>query len=151
MALISMIMALAVPQFAGSLGRLNSETAARKIAAALRYARSRSASEKASYGAKFIFDENRMILRKYRGMTPPQTDDAPEDTEAPQIYDLPEGVRLEKGVTARGKIFDAEPFFIFFSPTGASSGGSITLTDEKERRFQISVDFITGIINVAQL
>ncbi|MCU0614338.1 MAG: hypothetical protein MUD09_04555 [Desulfobacterales bacterium] len=45
---------------------------------------------------------------------------------------------------------DSGLFDIVFYPAGNSSGGSVVLIDEKERRFQISVDFITGIVNLTE-
>jgi Cft2 family RNA processing exonuclease len=45
---------------------------------------------------------------------------------------------------------DSGSFTIEFYPSGSSSGGMVVLIDEKERQFQISVDFITGIVKLTE-
>ena len=43
---------------------------------------------------------------------------------------------------------EAGVFEIVFYPGGNSSGGEVTVLDEKKRQYEISVDFITGSVRL---
>jgi general secretion pathway protein H len=140
--LISMISVLVVPRLAGSLSKMNGETAARKIAASLRYARSQAVSQKIPYFCRFDFDKNRLIVKNW------QAEPGNLETESrklEKIYDLPEGVKLEEVIAEKT---DAGVFQIAFYPAGNSSGGEVIISDERERRYKIETDFITGTVKL---
>ena len=159
--IISLMSVLVVPQLTGSLAKTNLQTASKKISASLRYARSRAASEKITYVAIFDFEKDRLSIMTGRtgmtGMTgqEAQTGETIEqdlgDGEEPVIrsksYDLPDGVKLEKAVSGENEI-DSGLFQIVFFPTGSSSGGDVILTNDRGKRYKISVDFITGIVRL---
>ena len=156
--IISLTSVLVVPQLTGSLANTNLLTAAKKISASLRYARSQAASEKITYVAIFDFEKDRLsIMTGMTGMTgqEAQTGETLKedlgDVEEPVIrsksYDLPDGVKLEKGVSGEDEI-DSGLFQIAFFPTGSSSGGDVILTNDRGKRYKISVDFITGIVRI---
>ncbi len=156
--IISLMSVLVVPQLTGSLSKTNLLTASKKISASLRYARSQAASEKITYVAVFDFEKDRLSIMTGRtGMTgqKAQTGETIEqdlgDGEEPVIrsksYDLPDGVKLEKGVSGENEI-DSGLFQIVFFPTGSSSGGDVILTNDRGKRYKISVDFITGVVRL---
>lgn len=146
MVIISMVFAFVGPRLADSLTKLNSKTAAKKIAACLRYARSRAVSEKTRYVCEFDFEKNRLVIAKPRlGSPEPQT---PNPEPAP-AYNLPEGVRFK---AAEGDKIESDGVFqIVFYPVGNSSGGEIIVSDEDERAFKIQADLITGTVQLSEL
>ncbi len=135
--IISLTSALALPQLTGALSGTNLKTAAKKIAASLRYARSRAVSEKIIYVAILDTDKNRLML-----MSPSKADNSDEA----KVYVLPEGLRLKSG-TEREK--DRKEFRIAFYPSGSSTGGKVIVTDERGKKYIIRVDFITGTVQVS--
>ena len=149
--IISLMSALVVPKIAGSMVNLKLKTASKRVSAALRYARSNAVSEKRTYAAAFDFDKNRLSI-----FTSPidggENDEEPvEDEEGsasrPRVYDLPEGIRVEKGVAGDEEV-DSGLFQIFFFPNGGSSGGHVILANNRGRSYRIGIDFITGIVEV---
>ena len=150
--IISLTSVLVVPQLTGSLAKTNLQTASKKISASLRYARSRAASEKITYVAIFDFEKDRLsIMTGQEAQTGETLKEDLGDGEEPVIrsksYDLPDGVKLEKGVSGENEI-DSGLFQIAFFPTGSSSGGDVILTNDRGKRYKISVDFITGIVRL---
>ena len=153
--IISLTSVFVVPQLTGSLSKTNLQTASKKISASLRYARSQAASKKITHVAIFDFEKDRLSI--VTGMTgqEAQTGETIEedlgDGEEPVIrsksYDLPDGVKLEKAVSGEDEI-DSGLFQISFFPTGSSSGGDVILTNDRGKRYKISVDFITGIVRL---
>jgi len=163
--IIGLMSAFVVPKLAGPLGNLNLKTASQKISAALRYARSQAASEKTTYVALFDFDKNRLVVinppipplpkgdfhinnRETLDRTLIEPPDNQKDRPgALKAYDLPDGVKLEKGVSREGD-FNSGFFRIFFFPSGGSSGGEITVANKRGRQYRIHVDFITGTVQL---
>jgi general secretion pathway protein H len=153
--IISLMSVLVVPQLTGSLAGMNLQTASKKISASLRYARSRAASEKITYIAIFDFEKDRLSIMTGTTGQEAQTGESLKedlgDGEEPVIrsksYDLPDGVKLEKGVSGEDEI-DSGLFQISFFPTGSSSGGDVILINDRGKRYKISVDFITGVVRL---
>ena len=150
--IISLMSVLVVPQLTGSLAKTNLQTASKKISASLRYARSRAVSEKITYVAIFDFEKDRLsIMTGQEAQTGETLKEDLGDGEEPVIrsksYDLPDGVKLEKGVSGEDEI-DSGLFQIAFFPTGSSSGGDVILTNDRGKRYKISVDFITGVVRL---
>ncbi len=155
--IIGLMSILVVPKLVGPLTNLDLKTASQKISASLRYARSQAASEKTTYVALFDFGKNRLVI-----INPPlvrgdfnNTPAEPQSSEKGGLgglktYDLPEGVKLAKGVSREGKFYSGF-FRIFFFPSGGSSGGEITVANERGRQYKITVDFITGTVQLAEV
>ena len=158
--IISLMSAFVVPKLFGPMSNLNLKTASKKIAASLRYARSQAASEKTTYVALFDFDKDRLCI-----ISPPllkgdfeTPDEAPEEQPDGEkgrpgrlkVYNLPDGVKLEKGVSREGEV-DSGFFRIFFFPSGGSSGGEVIVADRRGRRYKVSVDFITGTVQLFEV
>jgi len=167
MVIISLITAMIVPRMGGTLNKLNLKTAAKKVAASLRYARSRAASEKEVYVAFFNFELNQLeikIERKFSYSFEDSDNFEKDDTGTlssdneefykieqkkikPKIYILSEGVFFEKAKSLKGEE-ETGLFKIFFYPGGNCSGGEVTLIGENEKRISINVDFITGTVKL---
>jgi type II secretion system protein H len=163
--IISLMSALIVPRLTGPLGNLDLKTAAQTMAASLRYARSLAAAEKKTYLALFDLDANRLVILRpdpttaglYSGQAAAlQQTLATEMTAASdagggfKAYRPPEGVRLIAGLS-RGGTFESGLFPVFFFSSGASSGGQITLANERGRRYRLAVDFITGMVSLKEV
>jgi len=158
--IIGLMTALVTPRLIGSLTKLNLKTSAQKISSSLRYARSQAVSQQIIYHAVFDFEKNGLFIEAEKPqddedaylkaeLESAETDSTKAGENRTEFYLLPEDVKIEKAVTANDEI-DSGLFDIVFYPTGNSSGGSVILVDEKERRFQISVDFITGIVSLTE-
>ncbi|MHB8908686.1 MAG: GspH/FimT family pseudopilin [Syntrophales bacterium] len=161
--IISLMSALVVPRLMGPMSNLDLKTAAQKISASLRYVRSRAASEKRTYVALFDFDKNRLVIvnppllkgdfqgnnREDRApIEPPENEK--EGPDGSKTYHLPDGVKLAKGVSREGAV-TAGLFRISFFPSGGSSGGEITLANERGKLYKIMVDFITGTVQLSEV
>lgn len=148
--IISLIAGFVGPRLGGSLTRLQLKTGTKKVASALRYARSQAASRCTPYVALLDFEDSTTTIQVHR----PETDGEESATEAddlhnprPRHFRLPEGVRFDQAISGDEE-WDAGIFVIGFYPDGASTGGRVILADEKDRRYAIDVDFITGTVTV---
>jgi general secretion pathway protein H len=166
--IISLMSALVVPKLTGPMSNLDLKTAAKKISASLRYARSRAASEKTTYVALFDFDKSRLVIidsaipplvkgdfhmnnREMLDRRPAEPPDNEKDRPGGfKTYHLPDGVKLAKGVSREGD-FNSGLFRIIFFPSGGSSGGEITVANERGRQYKIIVDFITGTVQLSEV
>ena len=161
--IIGLMSALVVPKLTGPLSNLDLKTAAKKISASLRYARSRAATEKIVYVALVDFDNNRLVIADTPLSTSDFLIDDPEkierqlaarldgDKDRPggiKTYHPPDGVRFEAG-RSRGRTFGTGFFPVFFFPTGASSGGEITVANQRGRRYSLTIDFVTGLVRLS--
>ncbi len=161
--IISLMSALVVPKLVGPMSNLDLKTASKKISASLRYLRSHAASEKRTYVAVFDFDKNRLVI-----INPPlvkgdfhvnnredRTPIEPPDNEnggpgGSRTYHLPAGVKLAKGVSREREVTSGS-FRISFFPSGGSSGGEITVANERGKLYKIMVDFITGTVQLSEV
>jgi type II secretion system protein H len=166
--IMGLMAAFAGPRIAKSLGGLSLRTTAKKVAGALRYAKSRSVNTGRLYSVILDCDKNRVIVLQSRqapaaGML--EEDNATDDEEFSdarqpketkpemKIYPLPEGITFDK-ITI-GDVEDDEEaeekiYQMAFFPNGTSQGGEILLSDSRERIYSIQVDFLTGVVTVAE-
>lgn len=163
--IIGLMSALVVPKLMGPMSNLDLKTASKKISASLRYARSHAASEKRTYVAQFDFDRNRLVIinppwakedshmnnREALGKTPVELPNSEKDGPGEsKTYELPGGVKLAKGVSREGEV-NSGLFRISFFPSGGSSGGEITVANERGKLYKIMVDFITGTVQLSEV
>jgi general secretion pathway protein H len=166
--IISLVSAFVVPKLTGPLSNLDLKTASKNISSSLRYIRSHAAAEKTTYVALFDFDQNRLVLANATTSPLAREDfqisnraafdralaDPPDsEKERPggvKTYKLPDGVSLARAVSREGD-FSSGLFRIFFFPGGGSSGGEITVANERGRQYRINVDFITGIVQLSEV
>jgi general secretion pathway protein H len=152
--IIGIASAVVVPRLGGSMGNISLKTASKKIAASLRYARSQATSGGISYVAIFDLDKGKISIAPL----PPkpegtgEKDDGGDGEDSPKTvgYDLPDGVRLQKAISADGEVVSGL-FEILFSPAGSSSGGDVILINDRGRRLRIGVDFITGSVKLGDI
>jgi len=147
--IISLISAWVGPRLAGSLGRMTVESAARQVASALRFARSRAVTEKMPYRAVFRMDPARMVVEPYSETEPAEDNADPTDASIPRkAVAFPDGIRILSEVSPAGETVTMDGFEIVFFPSGGASGGAVTLTDGAGRRLSVAVDFITGSVKI---
>ncbi len=114
--------------------KLAVRTLTKEVSAVLRYARNHAASEKKSYS--FAIDREERIYKLYSHST--------KEGEASNVLinkPIPEG--LEIIVDSDDDIYDIE-----FYPRGNSSGGEIEIRTQDGRGFFLSVNRITGKVEV---
>jgi len=165
--IISFLFAVAGPRIAKGLSGLSLTTSAKKLAAALRYARSQAVNKSQAYSVIIDREHARIVIR---GIPKPVTqppDDAYQEEFAPEAdraEDLKEVVNEVKVVPVADGVSFQEvsiggqevnggkeelPQMIFF-PDGTSLGGEIVLANNRERTFAVGVDFLTGVVTVAE-
>lgn len=156
--LISLVAAVVGVRAGGGLSGVALRDAAKRTAATLRYARSQASWEGVPYVVLFSFEDNALALLAAR---PETKDEGEEDTAGPEVrrdergrvilktYPLPKGVRLEKAVWDDDEQVSGL-FEIVFSPSGGGSGGELVLVNEREARYRVAVDFITGGVQLSQ-
>ncbi|MBC8466499.1 MAG: GspH/FimT family pseudopilin [Deltaproteobacteria bacterium] len=164
--IISIMAAFVGPRIAGSMSNLTLKTAAKKVASSLRYARSQATSENRPYFVLFDTDKGRLTIKP--GQTATKEDKEKEAAEGEQdagtskgmagdeavkdrfkVYALPEGVRFDKVVSDKNED-TSDVFQIVFFPNGGSSGGEVLLENDRERRYNISVDFVVGTVRLKE-
>ena len=178
--IISIVAAIVGPRMGGSLSTLNLKTASKKIAATLRYARSQATSESTAYVVLFDLDRDRLTIEAGQvgpnedkdneaaneeqgsdqsneaadgsqdaGQSNERADGTPGRGRS-KVYDLPEGVKFEKALSDEDEV-DSGIFRIVFLPNGGSSGGEVFLHNDRERRYYILVDFVTGTVRLGEV
>ncbi len=171
--IMGLMVAFAGPRIAKSLGGLSLRTTAKKVAGALRYAKSRSVNTGRLYSVILDCEKHRVIVLQSSpasdaGMleednaTDEQEADEEEFTEVRQpkgtgperkIYPLPEDITFSKisiGDVEEEEEAEDKIYQMAFFPNGTSQGGEILLTDSRERIYIINVDFLTGVVTVAE-
>ncbi len=151
--IISLVAAFVGPRVAGSMSTLSLKTASKKIAASLRYARSQATSENTPYIVVFDLNKNRLALgaaqATSRGDSEEEAADEGQEGYRSRIYDLPEGIIFDRVVSVESES-GSEIFRIIFFPNGASSGGKVFLKNDRGRRCFVSVDFVTGTVQLGE-
>ncbi len=135
--LVGLASALVVPRMVASLPGVQLKSAARAVAASLRYARSQAVFETVPYAA--AVDGSRGLLV----VEPAESREAPERR---RVYELPEGIEAEVVDAAAGE--EPGTARLLFFPRGDSSGGRVVLRDPRRREYAITVDPITGTVEV---
>ena len=148
--LISVFSAVVGINVAGSLGNMELKTASKRMAASLRYARSRAITESVPYVALLDLNRNRVTIKPDL----PSSGSDEEDSSSKftdggaKEYALPEDVKFKKALAFDGSESDSRFFAVVFMPNGCSSGGTIFLENKRERQSAVKVDFVTGSIRV---
>ena len=150
MVIIGFMAALVAPGIGNSLVNLKLKTVTREVSASLRYARSRAVAERKIYLANFDPEKKKMTISQVEAVKKNQGGtDADQSDFRSKVYSFPEGLSLDRAAS-EGKTQEESVFGIRFFPNGSSSGGTVLLTNERKHRFEISVDFITGLVHVNQ-
>jgi general secretion pathway protein H len=152
--IIGLIAALVMPQMTASLPGVRLKSAARAVAASLRYARSRAVYESTPYVA--IFDGTRKFLAVEPIETPVYAAESGgirkilDMSELEKVYEFP--AEIEFGILNRAAAADDPDVYpILFFPGGDSTGGKIVLENLRHRQYSITVDTITGRVEIERL
>ncbi len=148
--ILSVITALVAPRLIQSLSRMNVETTARRVASALRLARSLAVTEKITYLATFDINADMLTIFSYQ-QTPEEGDSQePEANRGvkPRVYRLTDGIHLKEGVALNGETVTTGAFQMAFFPGGGTSGGEVVLEDDEGRSFSVIVERIAGSVKI---
>lgn len=165
--IVGLIISLVTPAITSTTG-LGLRTAAKRIAAGLRYARSQAITSGSVYRVVFNIDENEMTIERMAekdpyGLRPGGSrwweegqGEGEDENEEPagkqyekKIYRLPKGVTIASVVTGSQEINRGEALIEFY-PNGSCSGGDVFLTNDKELVYRITLDFITGVVTIKE-
>jgi len=150
--IISVFSTFVAVNVAGSLGNIALKTASKKVAASLRYARSRAIAESIPYVALVDLNQNRLTVKPdvSASETGDETDGLSPKTKRGGVkrFNLPEDVRFKKALAYDGSESDSRFFAVAFMPNGCSSGGTIFLENSRKRESTVKIDFVTGTVRV---
>jgi general secretion pathway protein H len=127
--LMAFVASIVLPMFGGGVSTPELKSAAREVAAGLRFARGQAIAQR---GEAFL-----LLDVEARTFT------LPPDT---RVHRLPEKIDL-KLFTAQRDLVDEKVGAIRFYPEGGSNGGRITLA-AGERKFDVDVDWLTGRVTI---
>jgi general secretion pathway protein H len=159
------IISLVAPAITSTTG-LNLRTAAKRVAAGLRYARSQAVTTGSVYRIVFDIEQNEMTIERVVEEDPSglQTggtrwweegeDEEGAERSAGEQFDkksylLPRGITIESVVSDGDEITEGEAQIEFY-PNGSCSGGDVFLMDSKERVFRVALEFITGVVTIEE-
>jgi general secretion pathway protein H len=164
--IMSFVLALAGPAVTRGLSGLTLKTAAKKVAAALRYARSQAVNRAQPYSVIFDRERGRIVICGIPQPAPPeeQAEDAEQDEEAagaagaqaqkPDIKTvaLPEGITLKEIIVGGAEITGTKDELaqLVFYADGTSQGGELVLADSRDRKYQVNVAFLTGVVTIEE-
>ena len=149
--IISLISAFVMPRVAASLPGVQLKSTTRAVAAALRYARSRAVYESRPYIAIFDSTQNRLAVEPIENPM-----DAAESSrireilntsELEKVYEFPNGIEFDV-LNPNDSVKDTDVFAIFFYPRGDSTGAKIVLQNPRHRQYTVTVDRITGLVEI---
>jgi general secretion pathway protein H len=162
--IVGFIISLVAPAITSTTG-LKLRTAAKRIAAGLRYARSQAVTTGNVYQITFDIERNQMIIERIVEEDPyglqaggtrwweasEYAEDQEEDTAGKQYekktYRLPQSVTIASVVVDDEEIDQGEALIDFY-PNGSCAGGDVLLMDDKERLYRIRLEFITGVVTI---
>lgn len=159
--IISLTTALVAPAFNRSFGSLRLKAAARDIAALCRFARSQAITHQGVIEVVLDRQTNAYWLRgpdwvigRLSHIDQVATVEEPgqpwqTQTRQARVRTLPEGVILKSVVLDTHLLGEDERGAIAFFPQGSSTGGEITVSDEKGRGYRIVVDPSVGLVRVS--
>ncbi len=167
--IMSFIFAITGPAVMKGLSGITLKTAVKKVASALRYARSQAVNRDQSYSVIFDREQNRVVVRSIPNVSAVlQEEESSEETGAGEgeetdykkelnkvdlkEFFLPEGIFF-KEITIGGKELSEKKEAIaqlYFYPDGTSQGGELSIANTRELAFTIAVDFLTGVVTIAE-
>jgi general secretion pathway protein H len=131
MVIIALLMALVPPLFSGAVPGARLKGAARDLAVELRYARSHAITRNQDMEVRLDLEPPAYAVAG----RPPRP--------------LPEGVKMQVVSARRERGLQPASHRVQFYPDGSSSGTRITLSGGN-RSYRISVDWLTGRIDIAE-
>ena len=140
---MALIAGLSMPFVMETLDRMELQTSARKVASALRYARSEAIASKKPVVFSGNLDKNQFwVTQGY-------------NNETPKITSLTDPIRLDHFINeGEDNFVRDDEFTVTFFPQGNSSGGligmNINASRSSENYYAISIDPITGKTKIKQ-
>ena len=159
--IVGLMTAMITPTIGRTLTNLKLKTAAKKIAAALRYARSQAITRSEAYQAVFSLKEKQVTVLPeeseedaLKAMQPPGGEDGSKQNymqkDKAKVYALPDEVKFQKVIAGEEDITSGNAV-ITFRTNGGSGGGEVVLCDEGEKRFlRILVNLLTGAVTIEE-
>ncbi len=143
--LLSLCIALMAPSLSRFSKSLELKTAAKKVAAILRYCRSEAIIKGKVY--QVLFDSNLMEVKiqSTDGNELQGEDEKKERTALQKSYVLPAGVQMKELNMESGQYPTDVPAIEFY-PNGASNGGDLLLDTQTQKGYRIKVQFLTGTV-----
>jgi len=163
--IMSFVLALAGPTVTRGLSGLTLKTAAKKVAAALRYARSQAVNRSQPYSVIFDQEHERIVILGIpQPLEPDQAVAAEPGTEAAdaaedagqkpdiKVVALPEGITLKEIIVGGNEITatQKELAHMVFYPDGTAQGGELVLADSRNRKFRVCIAFLTGVVTLEE-
>jgi general secretion pathway protein H len=161
------IISLVAPAISSTTG-LHLKTAAKRVAAGLRYARSQAVTTGDVYRIAFDIDRNEMIIERMVEGDPyglqaggarwweenAEEEEGIEESSAQQNekknYRLPKGIAIASVVADDEEITEGEALLEFY-PNGSCTGGDVFLMDDRERTYRVAMEFITGVVTIEEV
>lgn len=147
--IIGLMAVVVVPNVGGRLDALKFKTEAKKIAATMRYARSKAVSENRVFRVIFDTEAGQIML-----VTPTDKGETAypwEETFLPTETEIQKTYPLNEGMAVRGEDIDNQPtdgiFSFVFYPAGGSSGGAVLLQGNKSR-YRMTIDALSGEVRM---
>lgn len=163
LAVMSLLLMFAAPRMAGNLTGLTLKTAAKKTAGMVRYARGQAVATGVPHAAVFDCERHALIVAALPGPVDRRLSAAADDDDkepspaAPRrdvkTYALPEDIRFDTvdiGGDACNRSGGSDICQMVFYADGTTQGGAVAIVDAKERRYDITVDFLTGCVTLEE-
>ena len=150
MLIIGLMSALVMPRMAATLPGVQLKSSARAVAASLRYARSKAVYESTPYIA--LFDNTQKLLAVESIEKPidvaelNRLKEILNRSDLQKVYEFPHGIEF-----SFLNHNDRDVFPILFFPRGDSTGAKIVLQNLHRKQYTITVDTITGRVEIAKL
>ncbi len=146
MVLIGLIAAIGVPRFLGSLERAEVKTSAKKIAAAMRSAKSHAIAEKKV--VTLVIDRKEMKVFAIRGTS---SKEGAQDNDSDETQKIAPPIKLADTVKVWTENETGEEiYYAEFSPRGTATGGVLYVTPREseshddEKGYVIMLDPLSG-------
>lgn len=149
---VSLMSAMVIPRLSGYLNTIELKSAARRVAAVLRHAGNKAATEKRFFTAEIDFETRQLRLyvsSELRSFSIKNNETPDGDNRTIEaVYPLPEGIRFTAGEENENASKDPKTTIVFF-PNGSCTGGAIALSNEKGKQFNLTIDSITGSVSIS--
>lgn len=132
LAIAGLVLGIALPLMSSALPGVQLNGSARELAAALRYARSRSMATDTEVVVHLDLDQREVGL-----------------TGSTKTINIPQGLEITLD-TAQSELTGDRSGAIRFYPQGSSTGGRITLA-QGDRQLRVDVDWLTGRVRLSKM
>ena len=145
--LLSLSVALIAPSLSRFSRSVELKSAAKKVAAILRYYRSEAIHKGKVYQVLFDSDLKEVKVRLTESAEEGEGEERKETQEVQKTYRLPSDVQM-KEVKTESTQYPCDLPAIEFYPNGGSNGGNIHLNTETQGGYKIKINFLTGTVAI---